>query len=153
LVEGSQRHLEERLSPSHFLSRWRTGRRTDPGDLGEGDQTREIGGAENVYFPGRAHTEVTTSRRAFLQVYEFLLGEEPETGNVTAENPKRVKVAGRSTSFPSNVGNEGALLNVYEVRAATGTRKTGEPVYSKTLGADGSVGPFKSTVAATTRLR
>ncbi len=55
---------------------------------GEGDQTREIGGAENVYFPGRAHTEVTTSRRAFLQVYEFLLGEEPETGNVDRGEPQ-----------------------------------------------------------------
>ncbi len=41
---------------------------------GEGDQTRSIDGATNVYFPNRAHTEVTTSAASFLEVYEFLIG-------------------------------------------------------------------------------
>ena len=36
---------------------------------------REIVGAENVRFPNKAHTEVTTSRAAFVEVYEFLTGE------------------------------------------------------------------------------
>ena len=44
---------------------------------GEGDQSRAIGGAENVYFPDKAHTEVTTSAEAFKHVYEFLLGKKP----------------------------------------------------------------------------
>src|SRR5215216_3323727 len=45
---------------------------------GEGDQTRAIGGATNVYFPNKAHTEVTTSAEAFAEVYEFLTGNKPK---------------------------------------------------------------------------
>lgn len=122
---------------------------TEPGAVptlaiwGEGDQTREIGGAENVYFPGRAHTEVTTSRAAFRPVYEFLEGEPPETANVVPEKPRRVKVAGRALAFPANAGADGGILSVYEVRAGTGARKSGEPVYEKTLGPRGNFGPFR----------
>lgn len=110
---------------------------------GEGDQTRAIGGAENVYFPGRAHTEVTTSRAAFRPVYEFLEDEAPETGNVIPQKPSEVKVAGRAVSFPANLGAEGGKLAVYEVAASTGIRKSGKPIYKTTLPADGSFGPVK----------
>lgn len=110
---------------------------------GEGDQTREIGGAANVYFPNKAHTEVTTSSEAFAEVFEFLTGEEPETEDVLPEPPGQVTVAGRALLFPANVGNQGGLLQVYEVRPATGARKTGVPAHAVTLGADGSFGPFK----------
>lgn len=110
---------------------------------GEGDQTRTIGGAENVYFPNRAHTEVTTSAATFAEVYEFLTDQEPETKQVVPEDPQKVKVAGRASLFPANTGADGGLLRIYEVRASTGARKPGKPLYSKTLGADGAFGPVK----------
>ena len=121
---------------------------TEPGGVptiaiwGEGDQTREIGGAQNVYFPQKAHTEVTTSSAAFADVYEFLAGEEPKTGRVTPEPPGQVRVAGRSALFPANTGHEGARLEIYRVDAATGAR-IGAPRHAVTLGADGAFGPFK----------
>ena len=121
---------------------------TEPGGVttlaiwGEGDQSREIGGAENVYFPNKAHTEVTTSSAAFSHVYEFLNGEAPKTTEVVPEPPGQVTVAGRSALFPSNEGYEGAVLRLFRVDAATGAR-IGGPRYVKTLGADGSFGPVE----------
>ncbi|HTE64362.1 MAG TPA: alpha/beta hydrolase [Solirubrobacteraceae bacterium] len=110
---------------------------------GEGDHTREIGGATNAYFPDKAHTDVTTSREAFAKVYEFLTGKEPEAADVVPEPPGQVTVAGRAAQFPANVGYEGAVMRMYEVRAETGARKPDGPVHAVTLGADGSFGPFK----------
>jgi pimeloyl-ACP methyl ester carboxylesterase len=121
---------------------------TEPGGVptlavwGEGDQTREIGGAENVYFPDKAHTEVTTSSAAFYDVYKFLNGRAPKTTKVLPEPPGQVTVAGRSALFPSNAGYDGARLEIYRVRAATGAR-IGGPRYAVTLGPDGTFGPFK----------
>ena len=109
---------------------------------GEGDQTREIGGATNVYFPDKAHTEVTTSSAAFGEVYEFLTGQEPETTQVVPEPPGQVTVAGRASFFPANVGIEGGLLEVFRLDPATGAR-IGDPVHAVTLPADGAFGPFK----------
>lgn len=110
---------------------------------GEGDQTREIVGAINVYFPNKAHTEVTTSAEAFGEVYEFLNGEEPRTTQVVPERPGKVTVAGRAAIFPANIGNEGARVEIYRIDAATGARKSDDPRHAVTVGADGSFGPFK----------
>jgi hypothetical protein len=110
---------------------------------GEGDQTREIGGATNVYFPNKAHTEVTTSAEAFGEVYEFLNGEEPKTTQVVPERPGTVTVAGRAAIFPANVGNEGARVEIYQVDPATGARESDSPLHAVTVGADGSFGPFR----------
>ncbi len=110
---------------------------------GEGDQTREIVGATNVYFPNKAHTEVTTSRQAFVALYEFLEGDKPETKNVLPEDPKKVTVAGRVSKFPDNTGIAGALLEVFELDSATGHRASATPVYSLTIDAGGAFGPLK----------
>jgi pimeloyl-ACP methyl ester carboxylesterase len=109
---------------------------------GEGDPSRVIDGAENVRFPNKAHTEVTTSRAAFSDVFEFLNGERPEARNVLPQNPRTVKVAGRAVTFPDNTGAAGGRLEVYELDRATGQRR-GRALYSLTLPADGSFGPLK----------
>ncbi len=109
---------------------------------GEGDPDRVIGGAENVRFPNKAHTEVTTSRESFASVYEFLNGARPETKNVLPEKPSKVTVAGRASVFPDNEGAAGGLLELYEVEPATGHRR-GDALYSLTLGPDGSFGPLE----------
>ena len=108
---------------------------------GEGDPGREIGDAQNVRFPNKAHTEVTTSRESFAAVYEFLTDEPPETKNVLPEKPSKVTVGGRASVFPDNEGAAGGLLEVYEVNPATGHR--GDRLYSLILPADGSFGPLE----------
>lgn len=110
---------------------------------GEGDQTRAIGGAENVYFPNKAHTEVTTSPEAFAKVHEFLLGDRPATKQVVPEKPSKVKVKGRALVFPNNTGIEGGTLRVYELDSKTGQRAAKKPVYTKALDAGGNFGPIK----------
>jgi hypothetical protein len=107
---------------------------------GEGDQSREIGGAENVYFPDKAHTEVTTSAEAFRHVYEFLRGEEPRTVSVKPEKPRKVTVKGRALDFPNNTGIEGGTLRIYVLDSDTGQRARAEPVYEKVLDESGDFG-------------
>ena len=122
---------------------------TQPGGVptlavwGEGDQARAIGGAENVYFPSKAHTEVTTSAEAFAKVYAFLLDAKPATKQVVPEKPTKVKVKGRGLVFPNNVGIEGATLRVYLLEDKTGQRASNKPVYEKALDAVGNFGPLK----------
>ena len=110
---------------------------------GEGDQARAIVGAENVYYPNKAHTEVTTSAEAFEDFYEFLLEEEPETTKVVPEKPNKVTVKGRALNFPNNVGIEGGTLRVYELDAKTGQRAKRKPVYVKDIDASGNFGPLE----------
>jgi hypothetical protein len=110
---------------------------------GEGDQTRAIAGAANVYFPNKAHTDVTTSRAAFVPVYKFLLGKKPMTSNVKPEAPGKVSVAGRAVEFPANTGLAGRRFEAWVVDPATGRRTGSAPVYSTTLPESGAWGPFK----------
>jgi hypothetical protein len=110
---------------------------------GEGDQTRAIGGAENVYFPDKAHTEVTTSAEAFGELYEFLNGEAPNTTRVVPQRPGEVAVSGRAAIFPANVGNAGARVEIYDVDPATGARASATPRHAVMVRPDGSFGPLK----------
>jgi pimeloyl-ACP methyl ester carboxylesterase len=110
---------------------------------GEGDQTRAIVGARNVYFPGKAHTEVTTSAEAFGEVFEFLRGRQPKTRAVVPERPSEVTVRGRALDFPSNVGIDAGTLRVYVLDGRTGQRARNRPVYRKELDASGRFGPIE----------
>lgn len=140
---------ERAASVKHYVNFDGRTSATPPGGVptlaiwGEGDQTRTIGGAENVYFPVRAHTEVTTSAASFTHVYEFLEGEKPEVKNVVPEKPKKVRIAGRALAFPANVGIDGGQLDIYEVDSKTGQRVSGKPIYSKPIDASGNFGPLK----------
>ena len=107
---------------------------------GEGDQSRAIGNADNVYFPDKAHTEVTTSAEAFGHVYEFLLGEKPQTKSVIPEKPKEVTVEGRVLDFPNNTGIDGGTLRIYRLDSKTGQRAKEQPVYEKVLDETGDFG-------------
>jgi len=109
---------------------------------GPGPDTREIVGAENVRYAGKSHTEVATSKRAFGDVYRFLIGKKPKTKNIRPEKPKRVTVAGRASLFPANTGMEGARFKAFRVKAKTGQR-IGRAIYKKKLGPGGRFGPIK----------
>jgi hypothetical protein len=110
---------------------------------GEGNQSRAIGGAANVYFPNKAHTEVTTSAAAFVPVHEFLRGRKPQTRKVIPEPPGKVTVAGRAVEFPNNTGLVGERFEAWVVDPATGRRISKGPVYSTTLPESGAWGPIK----------
>ena len=86
-----------------------------------------IGGATNVYFPNKAHTEVTTSAEAFAEVYDFLNGEEPKTTQIVPQPPGQVEVGGRALIFPANTGNQGARVEIYLVDPGDGSARGGYP--------------------------
>ena len=109
---------------------------------GEGDPGRVIGGAENVRFPNKAHTEVTTSRESFAAVYEFLNGAPPETRNVLPEKPSKVTVSGARCTSPPTRAPRAACS-----RSTSSTRRPAPGAdrrwYSLIIGADGAFGPLK----------
>lgn len=120
-----------------------------PGDVptlalwAEGDETREITGAENLRYPDLSHTEIATSPQGFTAAYRFFLGKDPKTTDITPEPPTKVSVIGRALNFPVNTGLVGGKLEVFELNAKTGQRLKQKAVYTKTLDENGNFGPFK----------
>ena len=112
---------------------------------GEGSTLRRIGGATNVYQRDQSHTQTVTSTQSFTQMYRFFTGAAPQTTSVTPQTGA-VQLSGRAVLFPSNVGAGGMGLTVYAIDA-TG-RRTGQPVATFVLGADGSFGPFTADPSA-----
>jgi pimeloyl-ACP methyl ester carboxylesterase len=119
-----------------------------PGDVdmlalwGEGDQTRTVDGATNVYIPTQSHIESATSAASFVEFFKFFNGFEPKTSNIVPESGQDVTIRGRTLYFPENVGAPGEL-SIYEVKASTGFRVSDEPIVTVTIGEDGEWGPFK----------
>ena len=114
---------------------------------GQGELSREITGAKNVYFPEQTHTEVVTSAESFSVVHEFLTGSAPVTTDVERA-AGTVSLAGRAVYFPQNAGAEGGRLKVYEVDPATGKRLSRQWLYTKLLDETGTFGPFDADGAA-----
>ncbi|XVV16720.1 alpha/beta hydrolase [Actinoplanes sp. CA-131856] len=99
---------------------------------GEGDQSRAVTGARNVYLPDQSHTQTVSSVESFRAVFSFLRGARPRT---TAVVPTPVAhVSGRAVIFPSNAG-AGGDVQVFDVTLGRRLKHT-VPVAS-----DGSFGP------------
>ncbi|MGH9210273.1 MAG: alpha/beta hydrolase [Acidimicrobiales bacterium] len=111
---------------------------------GEGDQTRQIVGAQNYYAPGQGHVQVATAPETFAQFYMFFTGRRPRTTDVTRDRDGRVRLAGEANLFPSNVGAEGANLEIWEVSGRTGERRGHRPRATFDIGPGGSWGPFRA---------
>ncbi|SHM72388.1 alpha/beta hydrolase [Cryptosporangium aurantiacum] len=109
---------------------------------GEGDPARAITGATNVRFPDQSHTQTVSSPETFAAFYRFFTGRDPKTTRIVPQRGS-VLLAGRAVLFPSNVGVTDATLEVYAVRADTGTRLRRHPDARLPLAADGSFGPFR----------
>jgi len=115
---------------------------------GEGSQSRQIGGAQNEYFPNVGHTESVTAADTFEVVYEFLLGRPPTTTDVLPAANGQATLAGRVVLFQENIAPPtGAELEIWRVDGATGDRLDPAPVYATTIGGDGSFGPFQGTTS------
>ncbi|WP_233510979.1 lipase/acyltransferase domain-containing protein [Actinomadura craniellae] len=109
---------------------------------GEGSTARQIVGAENVYFSDQGHTQTVTSVETFAAAYEFFTGKAPRTTRIVPQ--VRIELSGRAVLFPSNLGAEGARLEIYEVSPWTGARKSRKPVAVRQISGDGSWGPVKA---------
>lgn len=109
----------------------------------EGDEARQITGAENLRYPDLSHTEIATSPQGFTAAYRFFLGKKPRTTAIRPEAPNKVTVVGRALNFPANTGLVGGKLEVFELNAKTGQRLTKRAVYTKTLNESGNFGPLK----------
>ena len=107
-----------------------------------GPETRVLGPV-NVRFPEQGHTQSVGSEESFAAQYEFFTGEEPRTTLVLPEPPGQVEIAGRAVNFPANTGLAGSTVDVFEVDARTGARKSDVPRHTVAIGGDGNFGPLK----------
>ena len=104
-------------------------------------------GAENIVIAGIDHRETALSAKAFEAMFRFITGATP-TSAITPE--ARIALDGKVSGYgvdnlqgtsPSNLALAWATIEVYAVNAATGER-LGPAVHRRTLGADGTWGPF-----------
>jgi pimeloyl-ACP methyl ester carboxylesterase len=109
---------------------------------GEGDQTRQIIGAQNYYAPAQSHVQVATSAETFAEIYRFFTGHEPKTTDVVPQRG-RIQLSGEANVFPQNQGAGGFTLQIFEIDRR-GRREHRRPDATFAIGADGAWGPFKA---------
>jgi pimeloyl-ACP methyl ester carboxylesterase len=110
---------------------------------GRGTPGRQIGGATNVTLPNQTHVQSATSAQAFVEMYKFFTGKEPD--NDIAPDPNdHITLAGRATIFPQNIGAGGTTLEIWEVDGSTGEREGQHPLAIRAIGPDGSWGPIQA---------
>jgi pimeloyl-ACP methyl ester carboxylesterase len=105
---------------------------------GRGAPDRSIEDATNVTIPNQTHVEVNTSAEAFVEMFKFLTGSEPQTSDIAPQRPRHLRVSGRAVLFPENVGVQDATLRVWRIDPETGRRQGPDPVDELRLAADGS---------------
>jgi pimeloyl-ACP methyl ester carboxylesterase len=112
------------------------------GDAGHG---QEVDDGKNVVLgPGVDHVFAATAESAFVEMYRFFNGAEPETAEVVPSSTETVKLSGQvvdtGTNKPPAQGS--AQLSVFVVDQVTGMRDGETPVVTFDLGTDGHFGPF-----------
>ena len=112
---------------------------------GVGYDATELRGARNVVLDGLDHRELAFHKLAFAQQYEFIAGKPPGTLFIALDqlptlNGRVTGIAGDGSY--TNLPVESATVEVYEVDAKTGERKSPQPMHRKTTAADGQWGPF-----------
>ncbi|HYC65616.1 MAG TPA: hydrolase [Reyranellaceae bacterium] len=116
---------------------------------GVGYDAMELRGAKNVVLEGLDHREVAFHKLAFAAQYEFIAGKPPATLFI-AQEPNPV-LNGRATGLDgvyTNLPVAGAEVEIFEVDAKTGERRTSAPAHRKVTGADGWWGPFTARADA-----
>ncbi|WP_344385211.1 alpha/beta hydrolase [Asanoa iriomotensis] len=108
---------------------------------GEGDQTRAITGATNVYLPDQSHTQTVSSEESFREMFRFFRGTPPRTSGILPGPRGTARISGRAVLFPSNAGVTDATLEVYRVSPLTGRRLS--KAHTQALTGDGAFGPIK----------
>ena len=111
---------------------------------GVGYDASELRGARNVTLDGLDHREVAFHKLAFAAMYEHIAGKPPGSMFI-AQEPLPVlngKVTGVAEGVYTNLPVAGAEVEIYEVDAKTGDRKSSVAVHRKTTGEDGMWGPY-----------
>ena len=111
---------------------------------GVGFDATELRGARNVTLDGLDHREVAFHKLAFAAMYEHIAGKPPASMFI-AQEPLPVlngRVTGIADGLYTNIAVAGAEVEIYEVDAKTGERKSAVAVHRKTTGEDGMWGPF-----------
>jgi pimeloyl-ACP methyl ester carboxylesterase len=111
---------------------------------GVGFNASELRGARNVILDGVDHRETAFHKLAFAAQYQFITGKAAGTLFI-AQEPKPTlngRVTGMAGGLYTNLPVADAEVEIYEVDARTGERKTTQPAHRKTTGADGQWGPF-----------
>lgn len=103
----------------------------------------DLKGAVNFVLPGLDHREVSYSLASFVETYRFITGRVPARLEILPEKKPVLNgsVTGITAGAYDNIGVADAKVMVFEVDPRSGARR-GEPVHSKTTGADGAWGPF-----------
>ncbi len=104
----------------------------------------ELRGARNVILDGLDHREVAFHKLAFAAMFEHITGKPPGSMFI-AQEPLPIlngKVTGISEGAYTNVTAAGAEVEIFEVDAKTGDRKSAVALHRKTTAEDGVWGPF-----------
>jgi triacylglycerol lipase len=104
----------------------------------------ELRGARNVILDGVDHRETAFHKLAFAAQYQSITGKAAGTLFI-AHEPKPTlngRVTGMADGLYTNLPVADAEVEIYEVDARTGERKTTQPAHRKATGADGQWGPF-----------
>jgi triacylglycerol lipase len=104
----------------------------------------ELRGAKNIVLDGLDHREVAFHKLAFAAMYEHIAGKPPASMFI-AQEPLPVlngKATGMVEGVYTNLAVAGAEVELFEVDAKTGERKSAVAVHRKTTGEDGVWGPF-----------
>ena len=116
-----------------------------PGKLtGVGYDASELRGARNVILDGLDHRETAFNKLAFAAMYEFIANRPPASMFIAQEPLLTLngKVTGIAERNYTNLAVAGAEVEIYEVNAKTGERKSTVPVHRRTTAEDGQWGPF-----------
>lgn len=108
-------------------------------------------GARNVVLDGLDHRETAFHKLAFAAQYEFITGKPAGTLFI-AHEPKPTlngRVTGIADGLYTNLPVTDAEVEIYEVDARTGERRTTLPAHRKVTGEDGQWGPFVASSDAT----
>jgi len=111
---------------------------------GVGFDATELRGAKNVILDGLDHREVAFHKLAFAAMYEHIAGKPPASMFI-AQEPLPVlngKVTGIAEGLYTNIAVAGAEVEIFEVDAKTGERKSAVAVHRRTTGEDGIWGPY-----------
>ena len=112
---------------------------------GVGYDSSELRGAKNVILDGLDHREVAFNKLAFGAMFEFITGKQP--GNLFITQEPLPVLNGKVTGIAdggvyTNLAVADAEVEIFEVDAKTGERKTTSPVHRKVTGEDGVWGPI-----------
>ncbi|MBV8394039.1 MAG: alpha/beta fold hydrolase [Alphaproteobacteria bacterium] len=111
---------------------------------GVGYDASELRGAKNVVLDGLDHHEIAFHKLAFAAQYEFIVGKPAGTMFIAQEALPTLngRVEGIAEGSYTNLPVAGAEVEIYDVDARTGERKSERPVHRKVTAADGLWGPF-----------